>query len=66
MIWYRGLKQGNRPVLTGTMPEDHDKNRRIEAERLYKRIMNPNVPEKQKIKAQRRLVALGIKLTDKE
>ncbi len=59
---YRGLKQGNNPVITGTLPEQLEANRKIEAERLYRRLINPNVPEKQKLKAQRRLVALGYKV----
>ena len=60
---YRGLKQGNRPVIAGTDKETRIKNARIEAERLLNRIINPRVPAKQKLKAQRRLAAMGIDLT---
>lgn len=62
---YRGLKQGNNPVKTGTLPEDYEHNRKVEAERLYKRLLNPRVPEKQKLKIQRRLLALGYKITER-
>jgi hypothetical protein len=63
---YRGLKQGNRPVIAGTDRETRIANAQIEAKRQLDRIINPRVPIKQKLKAQRRLAAMGIDLTKQE